>query len=253
MFFPRLRRQAKWVFVFLALVFGLGFVVFGVGTGGGLGLGDILSGGGTSVSGPSVGDAQERIRENPNNAAAYRDLAEALQNRGRFEEAIPPLERYVRMRPRDRDALKQLGSLYDERLRTLQERYSVAQFKSERERFGQVVAPPLQTGANQTLPQDPITAALTSRTDEEINAVSTELQEVGRKATGTYGRLARLEPSDPSVQIQWALAAETAGDYPTALRAFKRFLKLAPDDPTAPAVEQRVKQIERFTSATRGG
>ena len=34
MFFPRLRRHAKWMFVFLALVFGLGFVVFGVGAGG---------------------------------------------------------------------------------------------------------------------------------------------------------------------------------------------------------------------------
>ena len=32
MFFPRLRRQAKWMFVFLALVFGVGFVIFGVGS-----------------------------------------------------------------------------------------------------------------------------------------------------------------------------------------------------------------------------
>ena len=31
MFFPKLRRHAKWMFVFLALVFGVGFVVFGIG------------------------------------------------------------------------------------------------------------------------------------------------------------------------------------------------------------------------------
>ena len=30
MFFPRLRRHAKWMFLFLALAFGLGFVGFGV-------------------------------------------------------------------------------------------------------------------------------------------------------------------------------------------------------------------------------
>ena len=43
MFFPRLRRRAKWVFLFLALSFGLGFVVFGVGTGiSGTSLGDIF-------------------------------------------------------------------------------------------------------------------------------------------------------------------------------------------------------------------
>ena len=34
MFFPRLRRHAKWMFLFLALVFALGFVGFGVGAGG---------------------------------------------------------------------------------------------------------------------------------------------------------------------------------------------------------------------------
>ena len=44
MFFPRLRRQAKWMFVFLALVFGLGYVIFNVGgTIPGVGLGDVLS------------------------------------------------------------------------------------------------------------------------------------------------------------------------------------------------------------------
>ena len=47
MFFPKLRRQAKWVFVFLALVFALGFVVFGVGSGGGIGLGDLFGTGGS--------------------------------------------------------------------------------------------------------------------------------------------------------------------------------------------------------------
>ncbi len=43
MFFPKLRRNAKWVFLFLALVFALGFVGFGVGAGG-VGIGDVLRG-----------------------------------------------------------------------------------------------------------------------------------------------------------------------------------------------------------------
>ena len=34
MFFPRLRRHAKWMFVFLAVALGGGFVLFGVGAGG---------------------------------------------------------------------------------------------------------------------------------------------------------------------------------------------------------------------------
>ena len=43
MFFPRLRRHAKWMFALLALMFALGFVGFGVGAGG-IGFGDILRG-----------------------------------------------------------------------------------------------------------------------------------------------------------------------------------------------------------------
>ena len=43
MFFPRLRRRAKWVFAFLALAFALAFVVAGVGSGFGSGLGDYLA------------------------------------------------------------------------------------------------------------------------------------------------------------------------------------------------------------------
>ena len=53
MFFPRLRRHAKWMFVLLALVFGLGFVVFGVGAGG-TGIGDIFRDQGGTSSGQSV-------------------------------------------------------------------------------------------------------------------------------------------------------------------------------------------------------
>src|SRR5919201_1781894 len=55
MFFPRLRRQAKWVFVFLAVVFAAGFVFFGVGSGS-TGISDLLQGnfanlfGGSSTS-----------------------------------------------------------------------------------------------------------------------------------------------------------------------------------------------------------
>jgi hypothetical protein len=43
MFFPKLRRRAKWVFLLLAIAFGIGFVAFGVGTGvGGTSIGDVL-------------------------------------------------------------------------------------------------------------------------------------------------------------------------------------------------------------------
>ena len=65
MFFPRLRRQAKWMFVFLAIVFGLGYVIFNVGGSiPGTGLGDVLQGlGQSSSAGPSVGESNDKIKE----------------------------------------------------------------------------------------------------------------------------------------------------------------------------------------------
>jgi hypothetical protein len=81
MFFPRLRRQAKWVFVFLALVFAIGFVAFGVGSGS-TGISDILRGnffgGGTSTS-SQVKDKQKAIEQNPKDINAYLDLAGIYQ------------------------------------------------------------------------------------------------------------------------------------------------------------------------------
>src|SRR5919201_1503388 len=79
MFFPRLRRQAKWVFVFLALVFGVGFVAFGVGSGS-TGLGDILNGqffgGGGSSTSSQIKDDQKKIERNPNDIDAQLALQE---------------------------------------------------------------------------------------------------------------------------------------------------------------------------------
>src|SRR5918992_4905363 len=70
MFFPRLIKQAKWVFVFLALVFAVGFVAFGVGGNiPGTGFGDVLQGRFGGDAGPSVGDARDKIEDNPRDPA----------------------------------------------------------------------------------------------------------------------------------------------------------------------------------------
>src|SRR5438093_10073341 len=78
MFFPRLRRQAKWVFVFLALVFAIGFVAFGVGSGSN-GLSDVLNGnffgGGGSGTSSQIKDNQKRIQRDPKDLEAYLSLS----------------------------------------------------------------------------------------------------------------------------------------------------------------------------------
>ena len=94
----------------LAIVFALSFVVFGVGAGG-TGIGDVFRGS-SSSSGPSVKDAQKKVAENPKSAAALLALSTALQNAGRSDEAVPVLERYSRLKPKDTDVLNELATLY---------------------------------------------------------------------------------------------------------------------------------------------
>ena len=108
MFFPRLRRHAKWMFLFLALAFGLGFVGFGVGAGG-IGIGDVFRGAGGASGVPSISDSEQRVLENPKDAQAFRDLATAHQAEGNTDEAIEALESFVALRPRNTDVLRELA------------------------------------------------------------------------------------------------------------------------------------------------
>ena len=89
MFFTRLRRHAKWMFVFLALVFGSDSSVFGIGANQNASIGDLLrGGGGTSDGNVSVSEAREQVQKSPKSAEAQRNLATALQQDGQTDEAI---------------------------------------------------------------------------------------------------------------------------------------------------------------------
>ena len=110
MFFPRLRRHAKWMFVFLAVALGGGFVLFGVGAGG-TGVGDIFRGGGGS-GGPSISSAQKKTEENPKDLEAWRELSTAYQTDDKTDEAIEAQKTVVVLAPKDTNALRELASLY---------------------------------------------------------------------------------------------------------------------------------------------
>ena len=78
MFFPRLRRHSKWMFLLLALFFGLGFVLFGVGASG-TGLGDLFRNNHGGSGGNSVKSALKATEKNPKDAKAWQDLATAYE------------------------------------------------------------------------------------------------------------------------------------------------------------------------------
>src|SRR6266550_2800274 len=107
MFFPRLRRQAKWVFLLLAVIFAGGFVFFGVGSGS-TGLGDLLRGNfnifgsnSGSTNSSAVKSALKKTQAHPKDPNAWNDLATAYQTDGKLTESNAALEHVLKLKPND--------------------------------------------------------------------------------------------------------------------------------------------------------
>ena len=247
MFFPRLRRHAKWMFLFLALALGLGFVLFGIGAGG-IGLGNLAEGGGASGV-PSVSDAEERVLDNPKDAAAFRDLATAHQAAGNTDEAVEAMTSFIALKPRNTDALRELAALYLQQASTAQERAQIYQMRSDYLAPGSIRDTVFQLGGSPLAP-DPITNAVSTSYDQEIQAAASQIQTAAAQAVEQYRRIAEIQPNDPTVQLELAQAAQSANDTATVIAAYEAFLKLAPDDPTAPEVRRILKQYKQFSQGS---
>lgn len=245
------------MFVLLAFVFAFGFVIFGVGSGStGIGnalqdnLGFLHFGGG---SGPNIGSLQKKTRENPRDAQAFRDLSTALQAKGRDDEAIAALERYTALRPKSQDALEELAALYSRRADDLTTQAQQAQLQGSvaaSQLFAPATTTPLgRAFADPNALGDPIDQAVNSLVSQQTTDIYQQLSAVQRKAVAAYKRLAAADPRNAQLQIQLGLEAQQAGDAATALAAYRRFLKLAPNDPTAPQVRKIVKQLQAQSSS----
>ena len=246
MFFPRLRRRAKWVFLLLAIFFAFGFVAFGVGAGGsGIGdyFADLFNRNNVASGQPSVGDAQEKVAESPNDPAARLDLANALQAAKRPEAAIRELERYVELRPNDADVLRQLGALYDQRALTARRDLAAAEAGAQGSAFGQDITNP-NSPLSQALNQGAITDVEQQQASEMQSAAIAAIQAAYAKEADIYQRLTALRPDDSSLLLTLGQVEYFSGDTPAAIAAYERFLELAPDDPSAPLVKEELKRLK---------
>lgn len=246
MFFPRLRRHAKWMFVFLAVALGGGFVLFGVGAGG-TGVGDILRGGGGS-SGPSVSSAQEKTEESPKDVEAWRALSTALQTAGKTDEAIEAQRRVVALAPKDTDALRELASLYLAQASAKQREAQILQAQVAYQGAGQGFPGAFTSPSGQPLLEDSISTAIKTQSSPRIQVLATVAQNASTESVNAYKKIVVISPKDPNVRLELAQAAQQAGDAATMISAFKAFLKLAPDDPNAPIVKQQLKQLQASQS-----
>jgi Flp pilus assembly protein TadD len=247
MFFPRLRSQAKWAFVFLILVFGGGFVFLGVGSGG-LDLGslirDAFGRGGSST--PSVSKAQQEVAKHPLDASARKDLATALEQKGRVDEAIAAWTQYTKLRPKDVSALQRLAQLELGQANTF---LSQAQQASLAQQDAGVNSPftPSSGKLGQALGQDPISSALSTRASTQLQEASTKYQTASTQAISTFKKIVKLQPNDQQSVFALAQAADSLQQTPVAISAYKRLLKLKLDPSTAAQIRARIKTLQAST------
>lgn len=252
MFFPKLRAHAKWVFVLLAVVFASSFVFLGVGSGSS-GIGDLLNGNFGSLFGSNSGSSalvkknQKLIDKNPKNYAAYKDLAAAQAADGKLDDAIATLQQLKSLHPKDVDGLTQLAGLYLRKADIARNEAIAVQNETQ-----SVISPstfaPATTSPFGKVYQGftaPVVNAIQTKENEKLNAAYSKLTTAYTQAVGAYQAVADVSPNDPSIQFALAQTAEQAQDTKTAIAAYKRFLKLAPEDPTAPAIRQRLKQLQK--------
>jgi tetratricopeptide (TPR) repeat protein len=245
LFFMRLRRHQKWVFALLAALFFLGFVVLGIGSGNGFLIDAFQSLGGASSSIESVNDAQKKVDENPNDPAALLALATAQQAASQPEDAAATLERYVKLRPDDADALNQLASIYAIQVAQAANRAGELQLESQSGSLSSKLSLfPTLSGFIGAVGQDPIDNALTNSVSLRLDAANSEVARLQRLEVPVWQALIELTPNEPLLYYQLGAAAfGTRTDDATAITAFKKFLELAPDDPLAAGAKNALIQL----------
>jgi tetratricopeptide (TPR) repeat protein len=249
MFFPKLRRQAKWMFVFLALVFGVGFVAFGVGSGGG-GIGDIFQGlGNSSSSGPSVGDARKKVENG--DLTAYKELAEAYRTENKPDDAIAAGESYVKAKPKDYDFMRTLASDYEGKATTLREQAAAVQADLTAKTGGATFGLGQDTLLGRALGQGKIDQELTTAANQQLTEQYSGIQTAYTRATALYKQVAGAKPDDVLLQLLLAQAAYQAQLVPDAIKAYERVIKLAPDSAEAQQARQQVQVLRLQAQAGR--
>ena len=244
------------MFASLAAVFAISFIFFGVGTGvSGGSVGDFLRDlfGGGSTDTQSVEDALGKVEDNPNDVAAALALAGAYQRAGQTEDAARTLENYVKLQPKDTDALRQLATLY-QRLATQSDQRAAALMNQG---LGQSISTtawsfPDGSGFLGAVGDNPIDEAVTARLSAGATAASNETTQWLKKAVTAYDGLVKADPSNTTALIQLGQAAANAGENETAIDAFERYLELDPEGAYAEPAKRELENLKQGNDVVTG-
>jgi tetratricopeptide (TPR) repeat protein len=256
LFFARLRRHTKWMFVLLAVVFAVGFVAFGVGSGstGVGGIGDIFNsvfGKSTSGIDSRINDDQKKLAANPGDAQAAIDLSTLYQQRQETAKAIAVLKKTSQRNPKNLDLLNAIAGIYRGETSTARNAAAAAQ----NELSSRSVTPPgldLNSSLGQAFGGDPLTQDLQTKATEAFNNLTTAYSKT-ETAYKDVAHAAKGTPEEANAQLALGGVAVEAvqvtgqtTDIQLAIDAFKRYLKLEPHGTSANQARQTLQQLEPF-------
>jgi tetratricopeptide (TPR) repeat protein len=237
----------------MVVVFGLGFVFLGVGSGG-LDLGNLLrdSFGQGGSSGPSISKLQDKTAKNPRDAAAQLALAKAFADKGRIPESIAAYQTYTALRPKSAEALSALGALQTQQANTYLQQAQIAFFEqslaSANTTFG--VGPESKFG--KALGTDPITNVVQTKASTAAQEANTQYSTASRGAISTYKKLAKASPTFEHFQLL-GTTAKNYGDTASALKAYKEALKQATDPVVKAEIRSEIKALQPTSAQGSGG
>jgi hypothetical protein len=256
LFFARLRRHTKWMFILLALVFAVGFVAFGVGSGstGVGGIGDIFN----SVFGKSSSGIDSRIKSdqkklaaNPGDTSTAIDLSTLYQQRQDNAKALATLKDASAAKPKNLDLLNAIAGIYRNEASAARNDAAAAQNALA----SRAVTPPgldLNSTLGQALGSDPLTQDLRTKATTAFSNLTTAYS----KAENAYRDVAiaaKGTPQEPNAQLALASVAVEAvqitgqqSEIVLAANAYKRYLKLDPKGVSANQARQTLAQLQSF-------
>jgi len=256
LFFARLRRHTKWMFILLALVFAVGFVAFGVGSGstGVGGIGDIFN----SVFGKSSSGIDSRIKSdqkklaaNPGDTSTAIDLSTLYQQRQDNAKALATLKDASAAKPKNLDLLNAIAGIYRNEASAARNDAAAAQNALA----SRAVTPPgldLNSTLGQALGSDPLTQDLRTKATTAFSKLTSAYS----KAENAYRDVAiaaKGTPQEPNAQLALASVAVEAvqitgqqSEIVLAANAYKRYLKLDPKGVSANQARQTLAQLQSF-------
>ncbi len=259
----RLRKHFKWVFALLAIVFALMFVVAGVGTGG-PSIIDMLGNSGGSSDTPAavpantaVKDALAKTKSAPDDPQSWLALAEAYVNTGAFTDVPAAAEKAAELAPTDAAVQGAIADVYlalaGAALQEAQTEYAAAQANSNlagRPAVPLSVIPGQSNGATQfQTAQESISNTVMAAASAKVTPLQTEATDAYQAAVVAQTIVTELEPTDPAAFFRLGQISSAANDSVVAIAAYKKFVKLAPNDPLTSKVKEEITRLEKAAAA----